>query len=145
MINIITNQRESVVDFVSKMAPYSSDYWNNPSAIGIEIDGNLAAGVVFPNWNASAGTIEISAAALDPRWLSRRVLNLIMDYVFNQLQCQMVMIKTGEHNDRMRDIAIRVGADEHVIPRGLGIDEDLIIYTLTDDQWAVNPFNRSHK
>ena len=100
------------------------------------VDGDeLVAGTVYHNWYPEHGTIELSSAAKHPRWLTRKSLRQMFDYPFNQLGCQMVVLRVGEHNARMRNIARRFGFAETVIPRMRGRDEADCIYTLTVEQW----------
>ena len=53
--------------------------WGRPDAfaasraMGILKGRELVAGLVFHNWEPEAGLIEVSAAASDRRWLTRRV------------------------------------------------------------------------
>lgn len=141
MIRLVTDQRERVAEFVAKLDPHSETPWHDCPAIGVEKYGKLLAGFVFPNWDRKAGTIEISVGILPGVWLPRSAFKLAMEYVFDQLACQMLYVRTGEHNDRVRAICRKIGANEYIIPRGRGADEDMIIYTLTDDQWFGHKLN----
>lgn len=105
-------------------------------AIGFEIDNDLVAGVVFQNWDPTSGTIEISAGATDPRWMTRKSLQRIFGYVFNQAGCQLCILKVSERNERMRSIARRLGFNEYLIPRLFGPETGGAVYTLSAEQWA---------
>lgn len=131
------SEPEAVCQFVSSQPGFDRDLeFGECQALGFRIGGDLVAGVVFQNWNPKAGTIEISAGAVDPRWLARKSLLTIFGYVFDTAGCQLCVLQVSEHNDRMRSIARRLGFTEILIPRMRGRDEALAVYTLTSEQWA---------
>ena len=104
-------------------------------AMGIIKGDILIAVVVFQNWTPDAGVIEMSAAADDPAWLSKRVLRSIYGYIFDTCKCQMVIQRHSVNNDRMNSISRRVGYDEIRLPRMRGRDEDEFLFTLTEEKW----------
>lgn len=97
--------------------------------------GKMIAGTVYHNWHPEAGVIELSSAADSPKWLTHKSLRQMFEYPFTQLGCQVVVLRVGEHNIRMRHIARRFGFAEFVIPRLRSRDEAECIYTLTVEQW----------
>lgn len=101
----------------------------------------LIAGVVYHNWSPEAGTIELSAAATSKLWLTRPVLKAMFSYPFEQVGCQMIVLRVSERNTTMVSIALRYGFKSHLIPRLRGRDEAEHILTLTDDDWRHNRFN----
>lgn len=138
MIEPVFGQEEAVCRFVAAQPGFDPNLeFGECQAIGFAIGGNLVAGVIFQNWNEAAGTIEISAGATDPRWMTRKSLLTIFSYVFDTAGCQLCVVQVAERNDRMRSIARRLGFTEFVIPRMRGRDEALAVYTLTDEQWSA--------
>lgn len=100
------------------------------------MDGEqMIAGTVYHNWYPEAGVIELSSAADHPRWLTPKSLRLLFEYPFNQLGCQLVVLRMSETNSRMRDIARRFGFSETIIPRLRGRNENECICCLTVEQW----------
>lgn len=143
-VRLILEDKERVGRFVASIPPFdSSRGWGEFAAIGYEIDGNLVAGSIFNNWDPKAGVIEISSASVDPRWLTRKSILGMFDFPFNQLGCQLVVLRVAEKNDRMRSIAKRFGFSEYIIPRLRGRNEDECLYTLTVEQWHAKGFERS--
>lgn len=139
MIEATWAERVAVCQFVASQPGFDSDLdFGECQALGFRIGGDLIAGVVFQNWNPKAGTIEISAGATDPRWLSAKSLRAIFGYVFGTAGCQLCVLQVAEHNDRMRSIARRLGFTEFLIPRMRGRDEALVVYTLTAEQWGAS-------
>lgn len=139
MIELAWDAPEAVCRFVAAQPGFERNLeFGECQALGVVIGGELVAGVVFQNWNPTAGTIEISAAATDPRWLSRKSLLTIFGYVFDTAGCQLCVLQVSEHNERMRSIARRLGFTEYLIPRMRGRDEALVVYTLTAEVWAAS-------
>jgi RimJ/RimL family protein N-acetyltransferase len=103
-------------------------------------DGRLMAAVAFHNWNPQAGVIEVSAAAIDPRWASRAVLSELFGYAF--AIAQAVVARTAEDNTRVRRLWKAFGAQEYIIPRLRGRMTSEVVILLTDDAWAVSRMRR---
>lgn len=115
------------------------------SAIGVFDGPTIIGGTAFHNIYPDEGVIEMSSACTDPRWLSRRMIRAIFTYVFDLLECQLVVMRVSSINTRMLNIAQRFGFNIYTIPRLRGKMEDEIICTFTDDQWRSSPFNRRLK
>jgi RimJ/RimL family protein N-acetyltransferase len=109
--------------------------------MGVLRGDDLVAGLVFHNWEPDAGIIEVSAAAIDRRWLTRRVATEAMNYTFETCDCQMVLARHSEQNTPARKIWVALGSTETRIPRLYGRETDGIIATLTKEAWAVSKFN----
>ena len=140
----IYGQTERVCQFVAAQPEFDRSVdFGECQAIGFEIDNNLVAGVVFQNWDTKAQRIEIAAAAVDPRWMTRKSLQTIFGYVFNTVGCQLCVLQVSEFNGRMRSIARRLGFTEYHIPRMRGRNEALAFYTLTDEQWQMSRIRSS--
>ena len=104
----------------------------------------LVAGVVFHNHNPESGVMEMSAAAIDPKWMSRRVIYTAHDFIFNQMACQMAVLRVSEENERMRRIGRALGYREYRIPRLRGRKEAEILMTLADDDWRNSKWGKKH-
>lgn len=124
----------------TEVARWVSDkFYGDPTHIdGAAIgagNGKLVAGLVFHDWHPERGTIEVSGLSERPGWLSKAMLRDVMGYVFDQLECQLLIARTSENNERVRSIFKRLGAQEYIIPRILGINEGEVIMTLTAEAW----------
>lgn len=95
----------------------------------------IVAGVVYHNYCPEAGVIELSAASVDRKWLTKDRLRQIYGYPFDQIGCQMVVARYSAENKRVRRIWTALGATEYVIPRLRGRDEAEVIATLTVEAW----------
>lgn len=112
------------------------------AAIGVFDGPHIIGGTAFHNYYPKEGVIEMTSACIDSRWLSRRMIRAIFAYVFDLLECQMVVMRVSADNSVMLNIAKRFGFNMYTIPRLRGRDEDEVICTMTDDQWRSSRFNR---
>lgn len=112
------------------------------------LDGDgLIAVMLFNNYHPQEGVIEIHGAATDKRWLNRITLKAMFSFPFEQLGCQLVVMRVSERNGMWNGRGIHrflkaYGFKDYRIPRLRGRDEDEIIYTLTDDDWRANGFHK---
>lgn len=133
--------RAAVHDFVASLTG-SQRGFGLCSVMGVLDEGRLIAGVVYHNWAPEYGVIELSAAAVDKRWLTRPVLKAMFSYPFDGAGCQLCVLRVSEGNRPMHRIAKAYGFRETVIPRLRGRGEAEHIFTLSDDDWRDNRFNR---
>ncbi|MGB7241020.1 MAG: GNAT family protein [Sulfitobacter sp.] len=105
--------------------------------------GNAVLGAaIFQNYNKSAGTIEISAAADSAKWLCRSVLDEMFSYPFTQLGCQAVLTRCDPDDKRLSRIFKAFGFKRYDIPRLRGRNKAEAIYVLGDDDWLGNGFHK---
>ncbi len=133
---------QAVAFFVASHIPGCERGWENFTTLGLIQGDRLVAGVVFHNYAPEAGVIELSSASTSRRWLTRPMLKGMFGYPFEQLGCQMVVLRVSERNAVMIEIAERFGFTALRIPRLRGRDEAEILFTLTDDEWRAHPVNR---
>lgn len=133
---------QAVASFVASGIAGCERGWENFTTLGLIEGDRLVAGVVFHNYAPEAAVIEISAASTSRRWLTRPMLKGMFGYPFDQLGCQMVVLRVSERNAVMIGIAERFGFTAYRIPRLRGREEAEILFTLTDDDWRAHPVNR---
>lgn len=138
----LIGQNQHVAKLVSEIAGIDLANFGQYSTIGvIDEKGRLIGGLVYFNWDRKAECIEIAGGALSRRWLTRPILQLMHDYPFMQLGCQIIAYRTSAANEHVNAILRRFGYNEIRIPRLRGRDEDEIVFTMTDDQWLAHPRN----
>lgn len=142
MLRLIYGENELVSQWVANHIPGCARGWSNATAIGVADESGIIGGSVFHGWNPEAGVIEISSASTSPRWWSRSMMHAVFSYPFDQLQCQLVVLRVSETNAHMLDIAKRLGFKRYTIPRLRGRNEAECILCLTDDQWRASRFSR---
>jgi RimJ/RimL family protein N-acetyltransferase len=142
-MDLLYGHNEAVAAWVAANIPGCERGFDKPVAIGVVENERLIGGTVFHNYNPEAGVIEMSSAGTSPRWLSRPMFKAIFGYVFDQIGCQLVVMRVSERNSRMIKIAEKFGFAGQLIPRLRGRDEAEWIFTLTDEQWRQHPLARS--
>lgn len=134
----------NVVRWVAQQLGQDGFVGNLMNAFGTYEGDTLLGGVVFHNYYPDAGVMEMSAAATDPRWLTRKMIRAMFGYIFDVIGCQMAVLRVSANNSVMLNIGKRFGFQSILIPRLRGRNEDEVILTYTDDQWRESRFNRSH-
>lgn len=132
---------EYVVPFVAKVAGERPDFGNCRTMAVLDAEGRMVAGIVFHNWSPERGVLEVSAAAVDPRWATRTVLMEAFGYAF--AHAQMVVARTADENHRTRRLWKAFGAEEYILPRLRGREASEAIMLLSDDAWKASSFMRS--
>ena len=149
MLDYIYGQDEAVAAFVAQFIPECRERgFGKCKAIGvIDADtGNMLGGLVYRNWCPETGTIEISGGAMPgTNWLSRRTIQIMYDYPFYQVGCQMVIKTTMADNMIVLRIMHAVGFDLHLVKRLGGRDKDGVLGTLTQEQWEQSKYNINRK
>lgn len=141
-MRLLYGHDKTVADFVAAHIPGCARGFSACRAIGVlNSTGTLVAGVVYHDWNPEAGVIELSCAAMTPRWLTRSILRVIFAYPF-QIGCQMAVFRVSERNTRLHRQFDALGLRRHAIPRLYGRNEDGIVFTLTDDDWRASKLLR---
>ena len=143
-MELLYGESERVARFVARLIPNCHRGFGNSNAIGVlgqDKEGPiLVGGVVYHNWEPESGVIEMSAASTSKRWLTRKVLHAIFTYPFDQLQCQLVVLRVSEHNKQLHRILLAYGFQGYFVPRLRGRHEGEIIFTLTEEDWRSNKF-----
>ncbi len=116
--------------------PDCSRGWPESLAIGVVNDNNELIGAsVYHGWSPETGVIEMSSAAISPKWITRANLKVLFGQAFDGFNCRIVVMRVHPDNAAMRSIAKRLGSKEYVIDdlRAEGVPE--IIYTLSKTAW----------
>ena len=132
---IIADQKIRVGEWVSKKLGKTSGLYEYQS-IGIERDGKIIAGVVIDNYKKNA-SCSIHCAGDGGKWLNRKFLFVVFDYVFRQLQCKVVVNQVDSSNDKSIRFTSHLGFKESFRINGACENGDLIIFTLRreDCRW----------
>lgn len=103
--------------------------------------GEPIGGVVFHNWQPTYRTIDLSGAAISPRWLTRRIVHEILAYPFEQLDCLRVSAITTKRNHAARNTLVKLGFVREGAHRlGFGPYGDAISYGLLQRDWRAGRF-----
>lgn len=86
------------------------------AAIGVmRDDGSMVAGWAFHDYQPSAGTIQLSAAADAPTWARREVIAGLLAYPFRQLGVFKVWAAIGLWNERALSAAKSIGFKQEAV------------------------------
>lgn len=134
---------QEVASWVAHRIPGCERGWTRCAAMAVVNAGRIAGAVVFHNWAPESGVIEMSAAADDPRWLTREALHKMHAYAFDEAGCRLTVMRVSERNKRICRIARAFGYEGTRIPRMRGPDEAEMIFTLGAEDWRAGRFYRS--
>lgn len=128
--------------FVAALAGERPDFGNCRTMAVMDSGNRMVAGIVFHNWRPEHGVMEVSAAAIDPKWATRSVLKEAFGYIFDKAECQLAVARTAEENTRVRRLWKAFGATEYIIPRLRGRAASEAIETVTKEAWEKSPLAR---
>lgn len=111
-------------------------------AIAILNDDQLAAGLIYHNYDPDAHVIEISGAAWVKGWLTRSVLKAMYGYPFIDCGCQAVIQRVSDDDTAQHRMLKAYGAERYRIPRLRGENSAENIFLTTREAWAANKFAR---
>ena len=147
MLDYVFGHDEVVAAFVAQLIPECRERgFGKCRAIGVVDETGLLGGLVYRNWCPEVGTIEVSGAAVPgTNWLSRRTIQIMYDYPFYTVGCQMVIKTTMADNEIVLRIMAAVGFSLHHIKRLGGRDRDGVVGTLTVEDWEASKYNANRK
>jgi RimJ/RimL family protein N-acetyltransferase len=137
---ILSGQSDVIARWVEARVPECRGF-DKPAGFGVLRNGRLAAGVVFYNYDARAGEIEVIIAAEGPGWASREVLWTAFAYPFLQLGCRRVTARVNVGNARARRLVEGAGFVLEGLLRRAGHDGgDVLVYGMLREEcrWLVN-------
>lgn len=136
----------AIAAFVAANTPGCERGFVEPyKTMGVVRGGQLVGGVVFNNWHPEARLIELHGASTDRKWLGREMLAAMFGYPFDQLGCQLAVMRVSERNRTMIRIGEAYGFKSYYIPRLRGPDEGEHVMTLTLEDWRASRFHRKEK
>jgi len=148
MLDYVYGHDEVVSRFVADLIPHMGGrgFAPNAKAIGvIDEEGRLIGGLVYHNYEPAAAIIEISGAAIHPRWLTRGTIARMYQYPFITCGCQMVFQRTPADDERLLGQLAAYDYSFVNVPRMFGRERDGVLCTLTVEDWANNRFNKRLK
>lgn len=134
MRSIVVGQNERVGDFVASRIGNSK--WVDYQAIGIEKDGEIIAGVVIDGYVPGA-RCSIHCAGDGKKWLTREFLAIVFSYVFQQIDCKVIVNPVNSSNKDSMRFTSHLGFKEVARIPGGYVDGDLVIFALNkeDCRW----------
>ena len=97
VISFVFDEHENVAEWVKARLPMIRNGFGPCAAIGIMRNGLAIAGVVYHEYRG--WDMQLSMAADSPYWCSRRTLNILLGYPFNQLHVARITACTAQGNN----------------------------------------------
>jgi len=132
-LNVLYRQDEVVAHWVSQHIDGCDRGFGQCKALGVASNGKIIAGVVYHNWSPETEVIEISSAAISPKWASRRILTELLAYPFSI--CRLVTARFSENNTRAKKLWKAFGSDFIRLPDMRADGEAEIVALLKLSQW----------
>lgn len=128
MKTIITGQDDRVGMFVAQKIGKGSNF-TEFSAIGLEEDGKLIAGVVFTDYNGVSVSMHV-AAEPGRRWMTREYLWFCFYYPFEQMRVKRITGVVEEGNLDAQRFDEHLGFQLEAKLKDAGKTGDLFIYRM---------------
>lgn len=126
MRKIITDQPERVAEFVGDKV--NAGGYANYTAIGLEEDGKLIAGVLYDYYNGASMNAHIAGEGTN--WLNRKYLHFIFWYPFEQLKVKRLTVLVPESNKESNRFVRHLGFDLEATLRDAAPDGDVFLYRM---------------
>lgn len=133
--------QRQMLEWMAAMIPsVPIEYYTNPLCFGLVNETDLLGVVTFHDYRVDPSTgaalmIEMSGAGRDEHWLSRRSLQFLFGYVFNQLGCRRLTTVTPRSSERVLNVDKKLGFTiEGCLRQALPNGDDLIIMGMLKDE-----------
>ena len=118
--NTVKNWIIDKIDYVHKLDPCVT--------IGVISSDRLIAGVAYHDYQSQYGVIQMSMAAISPMWAKKRIINRLLRYPFEQLNCYKVIINIRMDNIKALRIFKKIGfKQEAVLHHNYGVNQHAVI------------------
>ncbi len=136
----------SLIDFYRK---YEKDaYFPECNGFSVFRDGELVGGFLYDDYrfiSNNSYTIQVHFCGV-PGFITRRVLNHQVEFMFNHLRCSVVRAFVPRYKKRVRRMVGRLGFEYcGFVPSGLTSGYDVFMYAMTRQncKWFKNGFSES--
>lgn len=102
------------------------------TAIGLEKDGELIAGVLYDGYNGNSVCMHV--AAVGKRWMTKEYLRVCFDYPFKQLKVKKILGVVDSMNIDARRFDEHLGFELEAVIAGAGQKGDMLIYSMTPER-----------
>lgn len=127
--------RREIITFVELGLWGGARHFGEATAMGWADETGIVAGFVWHDFNPDQGSIEVSGYSNRRDWCSKSILQELFGYPFDQLGLRIVCARHSVRNRRVRRIWASLGAQEAILPRLRGDDEDEAVAILHRDDW----------
>jgi RimJ/RimL family protein N-acetyltransferase len=124
---IVTGEDRRVAAFVASQTEMGG-HFGSCTAIGLERDGEIVAGVVYENF--SGRNVECHIAAVGKHWMTREFLWFIFFYPFEQVNAGRITVVVDDSNEQSMRFVENLGFEVEAKLEDAGRSGDLLIYRM---------------
>lgn len=129
MLQLDFEQRPEYPIWAAKVIDIDRGYFGHCTTIAALKNNQVNAVCVYSSYNGV--NCEISVAALSKWWLRKDIVNLWMDYPFNQLGCKRMTLLIKQDNQHVIELAKKLGFKQEGMLRQMYHDDsDCIVFGL---------------
>ena len=128
-MRLVRDNSAGVARWVASRISFVGDAgFGNCTAIGVaDSNGKAVAGVVYHDWQPQFKTMAFSIAADTPRFATRRIIEALLRYPFDDVQIMKLWTATPHRNERALRFAKGAGfTQEAVLSHHFGKDHAVI-------------------
>ena len=114
MAEFIFGRDKDVAAWVADHIPYVTEF-GAASAIGINIGGNIRAGVVYHDYQPEARTMQVSIASETPVWARPATIGALLHYPFAQLDVWALFSQMAADNEPAIRFNEKLGFSHRVV------------------------------
>lgn len=131
---------DSVAAWVADQIPHVSGFAPPYRTAAVFDRGHrLIAGVVFHDWIKEAGTMQLSMAAISPKWATRSVLSGLFRYAFVTNGANKLWTATPHDNEAAIRFNAGIGMrQEAVLRHHFGPGRHAVIRSMLADEWRAS-------
>lgn len=134
---------EGVASWVAERIPHVGPRgFSGPvEAIGIATEEELVAGVVYHDYQPACGTMQLSMAAVSPRWATRGNIRALLAYPFDAVKVNKLWTATPSTNARALRFNKGIGfKPEGTLRHQFGPGVHAIISSIMAKEWHKMPW-----
>lgn len=135
-LTLVSGQSRRVSAWVASKITGSADFHDSCTALGAERDGELVGGMVVSGWVPGV-RCTLHMAGEGDVWITRGILREVFWYVFEQLQCKVVIGWVSSGNEKSMRLTQHLGFKEVGRIAGGCSDGDLVYFAMykTECRW----------
>ena len=114
---IINDVNEMVTCYVCDGLKCNYDWLKEHVTFGFAVDGKIAGGLIFHDYNKYSGEIWWTVYTNNKRWCNRRMLRTMFGLAFNALNCRRISIAVDTRNLPCLNFVKKLGFKQEGIMR----------------------------
>ena len=126
-MKLVFGHDAAIADWTARHIAHVNRDFGPCSAIGV-VDGNRPlAGVVYHDYQPEYGTMQVSIAAISPRWAQKGIIYALLSYPFDQIGIYKLWSAIPMKNERSLKFNLGIGfKQEGILAHHFGKDHAVI-------------------